>query len=129
MDFVGDDRHPFLLSFLSFLSSSFFLLHIPSLFFTLPLPNLYTLLQPLPITPLFPIAEKKVQKDSSAAVRKACSSSSSSGGDGSGGIRQELMLKSLFIKVKTKNQRNKRYRGALLRYTKLPSGEGEFSSL
>lgn len=63
-------------------------------------------------------------------MRKACSSSSRSSGGGGGGIRQELMLKSLSSKLK---QKSKETRGIEERYYgkvyKLPSGEGEFSSL
>lgn len=104
MDFVGDDRHPFVFSLFSLL----FLLSITHPLSLSPL-SLFL------ISTLFislsthyaslPHCLKKVQKDASAAVRKACSSSSrsSSGdGDGGGGIRQELMLKSLSSKLKQK---------------------------
>lgn len=116
MDFVGDDRHPFVFSLFS------------------PLSSFYYTSPPLSLSPLFlflistlfnslsahyaslPHCLKKVQKDASAAVRKACSSSSRSSGDGGGGgggIRQELMLKSLSSKLK---QKSKETRGIEERY-------------
>lgn len=105
MDFVGDDRHPFVFSLFSPLSSFYYTSSLSLSLFFLFLFLISTLFISLSTHyASLPHCLKKVQKDASAAVRKACSSSSRSSSDDGGGIRQELMAQIALIKVKTKSK-------------------------